>query len=181
MENKYEVYRQIRYQRTYRTLGKMSLGRIIVGILLLISVLFISGLVSQRLAARGHFRLAETLMIAPQWMEKYKPETKDFIEAGVLYQDGDYEAAAKAFAAIEDVDAADAMYSVSNLKLASEKLTSGDMDAAYDAFISADFSHLNEETEEYISVCSKLCEHYASLDTQKADTLKALLEKNTES
>ena len=181
MDNKYEVYRKIRYQRTYRTLGKMSLGRVVLGFLLLFSTLFISGLVSQRIAARGNFHLAEKLMIAPEWMEKYKPETKDFIEAGVLYQDGEYEAAAEAFAAIEEVDAAAAMYSLSMLKISSEKLAAGESDAAYDALTAVDFSLLTEGTEEYFSLCEALYENYASSDAQKADNLKSLLELKTES
>ena len=183
MENKYDVYRRIRYQRTYRTLGKMSLWRVLLGVLLLASTLFISGFVSQRIAARGNFRLAETLMIAPGWMEKYKPETKAFIEAGVLYQDGDYDAAAEAFAAIEDeeVEAVLVMLSRCYLKMASEEYAAGDMNGAFEALILADKSLLTEEAEEHSSICKALYEHYASSDEQKAATLKALLEQNTES
>lgn len=175
MENKYEVYRKIRYQRTYRTLGKMSLWRVVLGLLLLLSTLFISGLVSQRIAARGNFQLAEKLMIAPGWMEKYKPETKDFIEAGVLYQNGEYEAAAEAFAVIEEVDAVPAMISRCNLKIASENLAGKDFDAAYSSLLLVDFSHLDGEAEEYVSVCNSLYEHYKNADTQKAEKLEAML------
>lgn len=175
MENKYEVYRKIRYQRTYRTLGKMSLWRVVLGLLLLLSTLFISGLVSQRIAARGNFQLAEKLMVAPGWMEKYKPETKDFIEAGVLYQNGEYEASAEAFAVIEEVDAVPAMISRCNLKIASENLAGKDFDAAYASFILVDYSHLDEDAEEYASVCNALYEHYKNADTQKAEKLEAML------
>ena len=100
MENKYSIYRDIRYKRTFRTLGKMSWWRIVLGFILIVLVVFIAGLPSQMLATREEFRMAEKLMISPEWMEKYKPETKAFIEAGVLYEDGKIE---------EAYEAADAM------------------------------------------------------------------------
>jgi len=180
MENKYDVYRQIRYQRTYRTLGKMTIGRVIIGIILLSSVFFISGLVSQMFAARGHFRTAELLMVAPGWMEKYKPETKAFIEAGVLYQEGDYEAAVEAFDEIEEVDAVPAMKSLANVKLAALKFAEGDIDAAYEAFTAADYTLLSEDDgEEYLSLCNTLLNHYDSAGNakEKTDNLRSLLDE----
>jgi len=161
MDNKYSVYRKIRFDRTYRTLGKMSWWRIVLGIVLLIVVLLISGVVSQRLAAGGNFRAAEKLMIHPAWMEKYKPETKAFIEAGVIFQDGDFEKAALAFSEVEGVDAADAMESVAWMKLASHNLSAGEHAKAYEAVIKADSSFLVEEyAEEYTDVCSSLMEYF---------------------
>ena len=47
MDNRYGTYRQIRAQRTYRTLGKMSWWRIVLGLALLLSVFLISGFFSQ--------------------------------------------------------------------------------------------------------------------------------------
>lgn len=181
MDNKYSVYRQIRHDRTYRTLGKMSWWRIVLGIVLIILVLLISGFISQQFAARGQFHIAEKLMIAPEWMEEYKPDTKAFIEAGVLYQDGEFEAAAEAFDSIETVDAAEAMKSLSYVKLASEKLADGEMDAAYDALIDVDFALLSEDDgQEYLAVCVALREHYSlaeSTEAQKRDqTLQGLLD-----
>ena len=55
-QSKYSVYRQIRQQRTYRTLGRMTRLRVIIGFVLLLSVFFISGTVSKSFAARGDFR-----------------------------------------------------------------------------------------------------------------------------
>ena len=97
MDNRYGSYRQVRAQRTWRTLGKMSWWRIILGTALLLSVFLISGFVSQRLALAGHFRAAEKLMVYPRWVEQYRPDLKAFIDAGALYADGDYEAAREAF------------------------------------------------------------------------------------
>ena len=93
MDSRYSTYRQIRALRTWRPLGKMSWWRIIVGITLLVLVLFLSGVPSQRLAASGKFEAAERLMLFPSWMEKYKPESKRFIEAGTLYERGEQDAA----------------------------------------------------------------------------------------
>ena len=94
MESHYGEYRRIRQERVYRTLGKMSWWRVIIGLLLLLLAFLISGLPSERLAASGHYRAAERLMISPAWMEKYKPEQKAVIDAGSLYADGDLAGAA---------------------------------------------------------------------------------------
>ena len=48
MNNRTAVYRQIRAQRTWRPLGKMSWWRIVLGLALLLLVFLISGFVSQR-------------------------------------------------------------------------------------------------------------------------------------
>ena len=93
MDGRYSVYRQIRAQRTWRPLGKMSWWRVIVGVTLLILVLLISGVPAQRMAASGRFEAAERLLLFPSWMEKYKPESSAFIKAGVLAEHGDREAA----------------------------------------------------------------------------------------
>ena len=175
--NKYAIYRDIRYKRTYRTLGKMGPWRIVLGAILMLSVFLISGFIPQRIAAKGNFHLAEKLMISPAWMEKYKPETKAFIEAGVLYQDGEYALAAEAFSVIEEVDAAMTMETLCNLKLAALYL-SDSMDSAYEALLKADYSALApEHTDEYAAVCSALYEHYNALnDSAKLDTLSRLID-----
>lgn len=161
MDNKYSVYRQIRFQRTYRTLGKMSWWRVVLGIILIILVLLISGFVSERFASRGDFILAEKMMVYPAWMEKNKPETKAFIEAGVLFESGDFEAASDAFASIEDFEAAVVMKSVSNLRIASECLAELNMDASFSALSFVDYSLLSEEdVSEYTAICGTLLEHY---------------------
>ena len=179
MDNKYQVYRQIRFNRTYRTLGKMSLWRVILGIALLVLVLLISGVVSQYFAARGHFRTAEVLMIYPGWMEKYKPETKDFIEAGVIYQDGDYAAAAEAFGSIEGVDAAVSMESASYAKLASQLFSQGDAEGAFEAVEKVDYSLLGEDTEEFIGLCTELEAHFSAssdpADGEKGEYLQGVI------
>ena len=138
MENRYGVYREIRAQRTYRTLGKMSWWRIALGAALLLSVFLISGFFSQRLAAAGHFRAAEKLMVSPRWVETYRPALKAYIEAGVLYEDGDYAAAREAFSAIEGEEAAAAMASLSALRQARALYEAGDAGAARAALDAAD-------------------------------------------
>lgn len=94
MGSRYSEYRQIRESRTYRTLGRMSWWRIVIGLLLLLLVLLISGVPSKKLAESGHYKTAERLMISPAWMEKYKPDLKAMIDAGSLYADGDFDGAA---------------------------------------------------------------------------------------
>ena len=89
MNNRTAVYRQIRAQRTWRPLGKMSWWRIVAGIALLLLALLLSGVPAQRLAASGRFEAAERLILSRAWMEKYKPESLRFIRAGVLYEHGE--------------------------------------------------------------------------------------------
>ena len=162
MDNPHSVYRQIRAERTWRPLGKMSWWRIILGLALLLLVFLISGFISQQLAAAGHFKAAEVLMIAPQWMEKYKPEAKAFIEAGVLYQDGDYANAVEAFGEIESLDAARSMKNVSALKLAEALLQDGDLEKAEAALSGVDRNLLPAEYERiYLDVLSRIGSSYA--------------------
>ena len=175
--NKYQVYRKIRSDRAYRTLGKMTLLRVVAGVLLLVLVFLLSGAVSQYFAVRGHFKTAELLMISPGWMEKYKPEQKAYIEAGVLYQEGNFEGAYSAFDAIEDLDAATAMREVCSLNLALASLESGDYDSAYERAAAIDSSVLPEaELEQYRDMCSELLAHYegssAGDSAQRAEFLK---------
>ena len=156
MDNRFRIYRQIRAQRTWRPLGKMSWWRVILGVLLLLLAFLISGVPSQRAASTGNFRLAEKLMISPAWMEKYKPELKALIEAGVLFQDGDYEDAYGAFSRLEG-DSASVMKNISALKLASEKLQSGDEEAAAQLLSEVDPRLLPDaELQEYSELCTRL-------------------------
>ena len=93
MNNRTAVYRQIRAQRTWRPLGKMSWWRIVAGVTLLLLALLLSGVPAQRLEASGRFEAAERLILSRAWMEKYKPESLRFIRAGVLYEHGEEAAA----------------------------------------------------------------------------------------
>lgn len=150
MNSPYSTYRQIRAERTWRPLGKMSWWRVVLGSILLLSVFLISGFVSQRLAMAGHFHVAETLMVSPRWVESYRPELKAYIEAGVLYEDGEYARARDAFSAIEDVEAAQSMKNVSALKLAVQAYQSGDAQTAAAVLESVDASLLPEaERQEF--------------------------------
>ena len=92
-ESKYSVYRKIRYDRTYRPLGRMTWWRVVLGLVLLASVFFLSGTVSRSFAARGQYQTAERLLVSKAWMERYRPDLLAFIEAGAAYEDGDYDAA----------------------------------------------------------------------------------------
>ncbi len=105
--NKYSVYRKIRYDRTYRPLGKMTWWRVVLGLALLLSVFFLSGTVSRSFAARGHWQTAERLLLSKAWMERYRPDLLAFIEAGAAYEEGDYDSACDRLAAL-DASALDA-------------------------------------------------------------------------
>lgn len=144
-----------------RVLHKMTWLRIVTGISLLVFVLLLSGTVSQFFASSGHFALAEKLMISPAWMEAYKPEVKAYIEAGVLYQNGDFEGALEAFQEIENNEASAAMKSVTAIKLAWEKFDDGAYDAAYDTLLKAEYTRLPDScVGEYEALRSALYEYY---------------------
>ena len=144
MDNKYSVYRQIRYRRTYRTIGKMNWIRVVLGIELLILLLFLSGTVSEYFAAKGNYDVAKRMMIAPTWMEEYKPETKAYIEAGALYEGGDYDGAY------------DAAVSVDTEELSDRKKTvySAICTALYEHFDAAGDTERTEELNERIQQCN---------------------------
>ena len=150
MENRYGLYRQIRSERTWRPLGKMSWWRIVLGLALLLLVFLISGFVSQQLASAGYFKAARSLMISPGWVERYKPQLKLFIDAGVLFQDGDYDAAMEVLSMMEDSEAVSSMKNISALKLAEARLQSGDDQGAKDALAVVKEALLSgSELEEY--------------------------------
>ena len=144
MDNKFSLYRKIRYDRTYRPLGKMSWWRITLGTLLLLSILFFTGIVSRPFEAKGDFRTAKVLLITPAWLAHYHPEDLAYIEAGILYQDGDYAGALSGFDTLES-EAASVMRSRSALRLAEDNLARGDEDAAAAAFAEVDEASLPEE------------------------------------
>ena len=104
MNSRTSIYRQIRAQRTWRPLGKMSWWRVGVGIALLLFALLLSGVPSQRLAASGRFAAAERMIISRAWMERYKPESMRFIQAGALYGRGEEEAARELLGSINPSD-----------------------------------------------------------------------------
>ena len=167
--NKYSVYRRIRQERTYRTLGKMSWWRVVLGLALLASVFLISGAVSRFFAERGHFHAAETLMVSRRWVETYRPDTLAFIEAGLLYEDGDYEGALAAFRSQRDSEPARRMESASAVKLAAEKLGAEDFDAAFEAVNPVEAERLSEEGKtELRTVCEALKAHYARINSVEA-------------
>lgn len=162
MDNKHATYRQIRYDRTYRPLGKMSWWRVVLGTALLVFVFLLSGVVSQRFASQGHFKTAQALMVSPSWVEKYKPELKAYIDAGVLYENGDYEAARQAFGKLDSSDAVLRMRNLCSLKEISEKLATGEYEAAYDILTEMDVLQLTEaESEEFYNDCAVLLDYYS--------------------
>ena len=175
MQNKYGVYRQIRYDRTYRPLGKMTWWRVVLGIALLLFVFLLSGSVSKGFASRGQFKTAQALMISPVWMEKYNPELKAYIEAGVLFENGEYEPAFQAFDALGDADAALTMKSRCALKLAAGKRAAGDFETAFTYLSDADVSLLQgSEAEEYYRLCAELLDHYAGGNVCTAETAEII-------
>ena len=175
MQSKYGVYRQIRSDRTYRPLGKMSWWRVVLGLALLFFVFLLSGSISRGFASRGQFKTAQALMISPSWMEKYNPELKAYIEAGVLYENADYEPAFQAFDALGDAYSALAMKSRCALKLAAEKRAAGDYGEAYTFLTETDVNLLSDtETQEYYRICSELLDHYAGGNVCTMDTAEII-------
>ena len=148
--DKYALYRKIRHDRTYRTLGKMSWWRVLLGSVLLLSILFFTGTVSRPIAARGDFRRAKALLLVPAWLETYRPDDAHYIDAGILYQDGDYAAALEAFSAIETGDAR-RMANRSALRLAEERLSAGDLDGAREAAAAIDELRVPEDEAEKLA------------------------------
>ena len=149
-QDKYALYRRIRQERTYRPLGKMSWWRIVLGTLLLLSILFFTGTLSTPFAARGDFRTAKILLITPAWMAHYHPDDLAYLDAGVLYQNGDYEAALDAFRGI-DLDTARQMTARSALRLAETRLAAGDPDGAREAAAEIDEARLPEDEAEALA------------------------------
>ena len=161
MSNKFDTYRSIRFKRTYRTLGKMSWWRIVLGLALMCYVLLLSGLVSLLFASREKFVVAEKLMISPEWMDEYKPETKAFIEAGVLYENGNFNEALEKFNEIKGFEAAEIMISRVNTKLVSEKINNSEYVEAYDVLKNINFDFLNKDDAElYLSSCGILYDYF---------------------
>ena len=96
-------------------------------------------------------------MVSPRWVETYRPSLKAFIEAGVLYEDGEYEAAREAFAGIEEDQAAAAMENACAVKLAAEALRRGDAEAARSLLETVDAALLPLDTgTEYASLLAAL-------------------------
>ena len=156
MDNKYSLYRRIRQERTYRPLGKMSWWRVALGLALLLLVAFITGLVSRPFLARGNFRAAEKLLLIPAWMETYRPEDKAYMDAGVLYQDGEYAAALEGFSQLDSAPAL-RMRSLAALRLAGEQALAGQREAAAASLGAVDETQLNEsEAEEYRALSREL-------------------------
>lgn len=92
--------RQIKADRVYKTLGKMSWQRVVLGIALLCFVFVFTGTLSELYLNRGSYGTAQKLIISRQWMEEYKPEEMALIDAGAALETGDADAA---YELIEDV------------------------------------------------------------------------------
>ena len=143
----------------------MTWWRIVLGVALLILALFISGAPAKSVAARGHFVLADKLIVSDAWMVKYKPELKAFIDAGILYETGDYTAAESAFAVADD-EASEAMHSVCLLRLIELAIDSGDYDTAYDQALLVNTALLSDtELEQNQLLRDKLSSHYRQIRT----------------
>ena len=84
--------RKIKADRVYKTLGRMSWQRIVLGVILLLYVLMLAG--------TGRYNAAETFMV-DRWMENYKPEEKALIDAWVAFDEGDCD---MAFQQIKGID-----------------------------------------------------------------------------
>ena len=138
----------------------MTWWRVVLGLVLLLLVFLLSGAVSDSFASRGHCKTAKALMISPEWMERYRPLDKRFIDAGALYQKGDYEGAMEALDSLEVLRLADssdhardadrnssavsALRSAAALGLAEERLQEGRSGEAEELLAQIDPSLLDE-------------------------------------
>ena len=92
--------RKIKEDRVYKTLGRMSWQRIVLGAILLIYVFMLAGTVSEFFLNHGHPKAADTFMVEA-WMDQYKPEEKALIKAWVAYGEEDI---GKAYSLLSDLD-----------------------------------------------------------------------------
>ena len=92
--------RKIKEDRVYKTLGKMSWQRVVLGVILLLYVFMLAGTVSEFCLNHGHPKAADTFMVEA-WMDKYKPEEKALIKAWVAYGEEDI---GKAYGLLSDLD-----------------------------------------------------------------------------
>ena len=151
----------------------MTWWRIALGIALLILVLFMAGIVSDSLAARGNFIAAEKCMLFPGWMETYKPEEKAYFEAGALLQQGDIKAAYGRLTEVEEHEAALSLRADAAIELANEALAAGDSSAAYDYIASVSPEHVADGARDgFKAVCGRLLEVFAD-DAEKCAVLEA--------
>lgn len=93
--------RKIKADRVYKTLGKMSWQRVVLGFALLVLIVFLSGVASDFFFKGGHYRLAENCMISEKWMENNKPDAKKLIDAGYLYSNSDADGAYELIVSID--------------------------------------------------------------------------------
>ena len=144
--------RQIKADRVYKTIGKMSWWRIIAGLALLALVFLMAGTVSEFFAERGHYKAAQFFMISPGWMEKHKPQEKAYFAAGVLFEEGDYAAAREACAAIGEYPPAERLEAMCCVRLAQERLAEQDIAGAYALLLGIDTSLLPEKAAEEVQL-----------------------------
>lgn len=160
----------------YKTIGTMSWWRIALGVALLILVLFIAGIPAELFARTGNFKAAQKLLIAPAWMEKYKAEEKDYIDAGVLFQEGDYDGAYEAFSQIDNYKSATAMEEVCKVYLAQEAFEADKPEEAYTLVTQLDKSVLSQEDfDKYNELISSLIESFRDVDGKKVTVLEGLI------
>ena len=132
-------------------LDKYTFIRIPLAVILILILLFMTGLASDVFARRDNFETANKIVLFPKWMETYYPEKKAYYEAGCLYQGGRYEEALQAFDEIEGFDKCDRMKSLCNMMLAQELIESGDFDKAYEKLSLIDIGTLNLEDKSQLN------------------------------
>lgn len=156
MNDKYAVYRKIKHDRAFKTLGKMSLWRVALGILLLIFVFIMTGTVSMLFANNGNFKAAERLIVTG-WMDEYTPDRAAYFRAGARLQEGNAEAAYELLAEVEKPEAAIALRQAAAVELAAQKLEQGDEAAARELFAAVDAALLPETyAEAYAALAARL-------------------------
>lgn len=92
--------RQIKADRVYKTLGRMSWQRVVLGIVLLIFVLMLAGIGAEFCLNRGQYDTAQKLIVAEKWMAEYKGAEKKLIDAGAALESGEPEKAYELIAGV---------------------------------------------------------------------------------
>lgn len=85
--------RKIKADRVYKTIGVVTPLRVAAGAVLLLFIFIFSGSPAEMLTNTGHYSSAEKLVLFDGWMEEYRHDTFEYIKAGTLYGEGDYEGA----------------------------------------------------------------------------------------
>ena len=170
-------YRNLRQQISgeYKNfMHKFTYIRIPVAIILILVILFMTGVISDLFASNGNYETADKLVLFPNWMENYYPEKKAYYEAGKQFQNGDFYDAYNALSNIENYSEADRLKNRCIVKIAENYIADEEYYQAYTylCMIEAKNDLPEEEQQIYNSVLEQLIEHYKG--SKEADIINTL-------